>query len=593
MKADQVLYRKWRPPKFADIVGQNAITLTLSRAVGMDRIAHAYLLCGPRGTGKTSTARVLAKALNCSNMAEGATDPDGVCSNCTAIDSGSFMDLIEIDAASNRGIDDMRDLREKVQYSPTVGKYKVYIIDEAHMLTADASNAFLKTLEEPPPYTVFILATTDPDKLPATIVSRCQRFDFKRISTTDVATRLSEIAQNEGVNAEIEGLHTIARASSGSLRDATNLLDRLIVTHGMQLTLENVREGLGITSEDTAIALVKHLLGGNTTQSLELINNIATDGFDLRPLLKSSVELLRATLLIKSGVQDSSGLSKEAQLELGGLAARVPLTTIVRTLKIFSAISLRNEQPVSLPIELGIIELSVESEVSEAGPRQSSTPIQKNQPIPNIQHPPLEKIAKPQTSPPMDSVSVENKSPSSYVPQKAIPHQAFSPESSTDERLLSTWNTILRSLSRIPRNKFDVGALLRSSRERIIEDNVLVVKFSHQSNCERLQEELNDPRCRIAVEQVLSDTLGEKFSLRVEAINSKPDASIDTSHGHLIRAAMNLGGQVIDDAIQDDQQDGDFSIRSTEESTDEMETTSAQREPQPPETSTTDPNTDS
>ncbi|MCH7655175.1 MAG: DNA polymerase III subunit gamma/tau, partial [Chloroflexi bacterium] len=282
--AGQVLYRKWRPPRFDDIVGQEPITQTLTRAVAGNRTAHAYLLCGPRGTGKTSTARVMAKALNCTMRPEGVGDPCGACDNCRAIDNGSFVDLIEIDAASNRGIDEMRDLREKVRFAPTLGKTKVYIIDEAHALTTDAFNAFLKTLEEPPPQTVFILATTEPHRLPATIISRCQRFDFHRIPTPAIVERLAKIAASEGAELAPDALRTIARAAGGSLRDATNVLDQLITAFGTAPTLEQAQELLGLGGEDQALALAKHLLAGDTTGSLELVNAVAAEGVDLRPL---------------------------------------------------------------------------------------------------------------------------------------------------------------------------------------------------------------------------------------------------------------------------------------------------------------------
>ena len=278
----EVLYRKWRPPRFDDIVGQDVVTQTLTRAVAGNRTAHAYLFCGPRGTGKTSTARVMAKALNCTMRPDGVGDPCGACDACLAIDNGSFLDLIEIGAASNRGIDEMRDLREKVRFAPTLGKTKVYIIDEAHALTPDAFNAFLKTLEEPPPQTVFILATTEPQKLPATIISRCQRFDFHRISTAAIVDRLSEIAASEGAEIAPDGLRTIARTAGGSLRDATNVLDQLITSFGPSPTIEQLQELLGIGGEDQALALAKHLLAGDTTASLELVNAVAAEGAAVR-----------------------------------------------------------------------------------------------------------------------------------------------------------------------------------------------------------------------------------------------------------------------------------------------------------------------
>ena len=250
---------------------------------------------------------MLAKSLNCTMRPPTIGDPCGACDSCRAIDNGSFIDLIEVDAASNRGIDEIRDLREKVRFAPTVGRNKVYIIDEAHALTNDAFNAFLKTLEEPPPHSVFVLATTEPERLPPTIVSRCQRFDFHRIAMQDMTERLAGIAQEEGVEVSPEVLRLIGRASGGSLRDGTNLLDQLITSFGSRVTVEQARELLGISGEESALALVKHLLTGNTGQALEVINGVANEGVDLRPLHRMTVELLRAALLIKSSATSCAG----------------------------------------------------------------------------------------------------------------------------------------------------------------------------------------------------------------------------------------------------------------------------------------------
>ena len=538
--AGEVLYRKWRPPRFTDIVGQGPITQTLINAVANERTSHAYLFCGPRGTGKTSTARVLAKALNCTMRPPGVGDPCGACNNCRAVDNGSFIDIIEVDAASNRGIDEMRDLREKVRFAPTVGRNKVYIIDEAHQLTEAAVNAFLKTLEEPPPHSVFILATTEPDKLLATITSRCQRFDFRRISPQDVAERLSEIAREEGVDASMEVMRTIARASGGSLRDATNLLDQLITSFGNHLTVEQVQELLGIGGEESALALAKHILTGNTTEALTVINAVASEGSDLRPLHRMTLEFLRAALLMKSGVASSvDDLSKEAQSQLSFVAGSVSLEHIMRSLRVFSQASLRFDQPSPLPLELAAIELSIEPAqpapmVVAAAPQPQQAPAAAApRPMPMRQQQP---VPRPAPRP------VADNTPPAPPPPPAV----YDPSVPVDQRLASQWPVILKSLSRVARRRFDVAALLRSSSSRAIVDNTLVVRFSHQSNSERLQDELGDPRVKMEVERVLEQALGEPITISVDADGSRQQAATNgESSGHLLRAAMNLGGQLV------------------------------------------------
>ena len=272
----EVLYRKWRPTRLDEVVGQEMVSRTLRNAIDQGRTAHAYLFCGPRGTGKTSTARILAKALNCLNPQQG--EPDNECATCTAINEGRAMDLLEIDAASNRGIDDIRNLRDRVSYGPTEGRYKIYIIDEVHMLTAEAFNALLKTLEEPPEHSIFILATTEAHKVPLTIVSRCQRFDFRRIPLDASIAKLTELSREEGVEASPEALALIARESAGSLRDAENLLERALISYGSNLTEEHLRDLLELGSDEQALELAGHAAAKSAKEGLTLINRIAGEG---------------------------------------------------------------------------------------------------------------------------------------------------------------------------------------------------------------------------------------------------------------------------------------------------------------------------
>ena len=543
----EVLYRKWRPPRFSDIVGQGAITQTLTQAVAHGRTAHAYLFCGPRGTGKTSTARVLAKSLNCTMRPPNFGDPCGACDNCRAVDNGSFIDLIEVDAASNRGIDEIRDLREKVRFSPTIGKYKVYIIDEAHALTNDAFNAFLKTLEEPPPHSVFVLATTEADRLPATIVSRCQRFDFHRIAMQDMTERLAGIAAEEGVDVSPEALRLVGRASGGSLRDGANLLDQLITSFGARVSAEQARELLGAGGEERALALVKHLLSGATAQALEVINAVAGEGLDLRPLHRSTVDLLRAALLMKSGATANLDLSSEAESQLSFVAQGAPLEQIMRALRLFGQASLRFDQPSPLPLELAAVELSLAPEPpapvapAPAPPPPASGP----QPQPRGPAPPRPTGPAPQGPSPYAPPAGPRPQQPRGAPQERPAAVPYDPSAPVEQRLTALWPNILKSLSGV-RGKFDIAALLRSSSSREVEGSTLVIRFQHQSNSERLTRDLEDPRCRMAVERALEDALGERFAVAV-ASNGAPAAGARSSEsaGHLVQAARDFGGQVI------------------------------------------------
>ena len=303
-----VFYRKWRPAKFRDVVGQQHITDTLRRAVMTDRVAHAYMFTGPRGVGKTSTARILAKALNSEVDDTGDPIPDAPAS--IAIDEGSYIDLVEIDAASNRGIDDIRALRDRVLLRPALGSFKVYIIDEVHMLTDAAFNALLKTLEEPPPQVVMVLATTDIHRVPATIISRCQRFDFRRLTNQDVIERLQLICGAEDISADDETLNLIASVAWGSLRDAENLLEQLSVSFGgagSAITVDQARELLGIGDATAAAELATAILKQDAKAALETVENESAKGGELKGLRDGVVEILRKALLHKHGVSSMTG----------------------------------------------------------------------------------------------------------------------------------------------------------------------------------------------------------------------------------------------------------------------------------------------
>jgi DNA polymerase-3 subunit gamma/tau len=293
----QVFARKWRPQVFEDVVGQGHITKTLQNAIATNRLAHAFLFSGPRGVGKTTTARILAKALNCK---EGPTPtPCGKCDPCLETAAGTSVDVIEIDGASNRGIEHIRELRETVKYAPVGGKYKVYVIDEVHMLTNEAFNALLKTLEEPPPHVIFIFATTEPQKIPATIHSRCQRYGFKRIALTEIASKLREITDKEGIKVSDQGLNLIARAAEGSMRDSQSLLDQAVSYSGMEIRNEDLQAILGAVAQETLKTFADGLLARDASGLLRQIDTLMAQGQDMRQFLAGVVEHIRNLIITR------------------------------------------------------------------------------------------------------------------------------------------------------------------------------------------------------------------------------------------------------------------------------------------------------
>jgi DNA polymerase-3 subunit gamma/tau len=363
------LYRKYRPTTFAptELVGQEPIVRTLRNAITRDRVAHAYLFCGPRGTGKTSTARLLAKAVNCL-ASDPADRPCGVCTNCIAITTGATADVVEIDAASNRGIDDIRELRDRVNYAPNQLKTKFYIIDEAHQITGAAANAFLKTLEEPPSHTKFVLATTDPEELLPTIVSRCQRFDFRRIALEAMVERLRTIAIAERLVVSDEALVAVARASTGSLRDAEGLLDQLSVYQEDEeesggIGVDQVRALLGISRNDRIESLVEALATGDARQALSTVNEAVEAGEDPRQMNRQLVTYLRVLL------HERAGGSPDADETARNLAQRFELNQLARHARRFSEIDYRiRHAPIAqLPLEVALVD-AILHEGSSAGP---------------------------------------------------------------------------------------------------------------------------------------------------------------------------------------------------------------------------------
>ena len=355
------LYRKWRPVSFEDVKGQDPIVQTLKNQITSERIGHAYLFCGTRGTGKTSIAKIFARAVNCEHPVDGS--PCNECPTCRSIQSGSSMNVVEIDAASNNGVENIRDIREQVQYPPTEGRYRVYIIDEVHMLSIGAFNALLKTLEEPPSYVIFILATTEVHKIPITILSRCQRYDFKRISLETIADRLRELTQAEQIQVEDKALLYVAKAADGSLRDALSLLDQCVAFHyGRVLTYDNALEVLGAVDSSVFSQMFGAIVEGRTRDCICSLEEIVIQGRELGQFVTDFIWYMRNLLLIQSA-DDAEGLvdmSEENLKQLRSDAGKADGTTLMRYIRIFSELSnqLRYASQKRVLVEVALIKLT-------------------------------------------------------------------------------------------------------------------------------------------------------------------------------------------------------------------------------------------
>ncbi len=354
------LYRKFRPDTFEEVKGQEAIVTTLQNQVKTGRTSHAYLFCGTRGTGKTSVAKLLARAVNCENPVNGS--PCNVCDTCQAIAKGASMNVIEMDAASNNGVDDIRNIVEEVSYSPTEGRFKVYIIDEVHMLSTSAFNALLKTLEEPPSYVIFILATTEPQKLPITILSRCQRYDFKHISREVIAGRLKELLEKEGVAAEEKAVAYVAKMADGSMRDALSLMDQCIAFYlGQDLTYENVLEVLGAVDLEVFSRFLRTLLARKVAAAIAILEEIITNGREIAQFITDFTWYLRNLMLVKTSEnpEEAIDMSGENLARLKEEAAMVGLEQIMRYIHIFSELSnqIRYVSQKRVMVEVAIVKL--------------------------------------------------------------------------------------------------------------------------------------------------------------------------------------------------------------------------------------------
>jgi DNA polymerase-3 subunit gamma/tau len=520
MGTSEVFYRKWRPQTLNEVLGQEPITQTLRHAVEGGKITHAYLFCGPRGTGKTSTARILAKAVNCPNQSDG--EPCNTCDICHSITEGRALDVIEIDAASNRGIDEIRSLREKANYAPSLARYKVYIIDEVHMLTEAACNALLKTLEEPPGHVIFVLATTEAHKVIATIVSRCQRFNFHRLRQSEIVEKLKLICEREGIHIEPASLDLIARAATGSLRDAENILQQMIAYYGNQIELAQVQTELGIGWDPRVRQLARCVVNRDAAAGLKIISSLNSDGVDLRQFNMGLVEYLRGLLLSKSQCEEALDVTDEDLAEMKNLTTNTTLDHLLHAVKSFSNIDPRGNNYSTLPLELALMGCAL-SPLTGQGQPTTNKPTEATNDTEIT-----ESLEEAEVSVALDTNIIKTEISSEEVPQDI-------------DYLRNRWREFIQSL-RGEGSSGNLDAFLRSACDPVaLEDDTLVLGFYYSFH----KEKIEDTKYRRLVEQKLQKIFGRPYKIRCILVDSKRDNAPPTrTQDPVIKAALEMGARI-------------------------------------------------
>jgi DNA polymerase III subunit gamma/tau len=530
------LYNKWRPQKWDEVVGQQHVIQTLRNAVTGGHIVHAYLFAGPRGTGKTTAARLLAKAVNCLDT-DPAEQPCNVCAHCLAVNESRFLDLIEIDAASNTSVEDVRDLRDKINFMPNQGKYKVYIIDEVHMLSTAAFNALLKTLEEPPAHAIFILATTEIHKIPATVLSRCQRHEFRRIPVDNIVSQLNHIVESEKLSAEPEALRLIARQSAGGMRDAISLLDQMAST-GKEITLSLTQTVLGTATSQIVVALVSAVLDREAATGMDAIHSALDSGSDPRLLARQVVDYLRALLLIQMGNVSQVDLAADAREQAEKHAIAFSPLAVLQMIKSFNAAAsdLRGGWQPSLPLELALAEtMEMANAVPPAAVRMTEVPAQGTSSPKKESYPPAKKILQTfyQSA---DPHGRETEKPSSPLVVEPIEGSRVGV---TLVQVVKAWRQIS---AEVKSENPNLNPLLNSAHPLEIKGNVLVLGFTS----ELLRSKADIPDQLEITRKAIKKVVGADLMVKCVVTNVKHSPPPNVKVDGMVAAALKAGGEIVD-----------------------------------------------
>lgn len=537
--------RKWRPQDFDEVIGQKHITTTLKNAISLGRLHHAYLFAGPRGIGKTSTARIFSKALNCERGP--SPKPCNKCTPCQEIINGSSLDVIEIDGASNNGVDEIRNLRETVKFSPLRGRYKIYIIDEVHMLTIPAFNALLKTLEEPPNHVKFIFATTEPQKLPATILSRCQRFDFRRIPLKDIISKLKEVAKDEKLDVEEDVFLYIGKASDGSMRDAESILDQVASFSKARVSLKDVVDSLGMIEQETLFKCTDLIIGRNTKDIIHLVGEVLDSGKDEKQFVAELIEHFRNIMIAKVGISSEelidlpkeaiARINKESQSFSQGDIFYI-LNTLSNSLKM-----IRQLLPSRIVLELCMIKLTLRDSISSIEELLSR--------LPDITTPPQEKSHAPTASPQVKT-KPEAQAPPQENLQKIAPHDGKSSINMT--RLNNAWPILIKAMAV---KKMSISSYLSEGMPDSVKGDTVYIAFPRDLNFHR--EVLEEKPNLASIEGTLSQILDASVKLRFipsdkvlkepDGDNTLPTKEELKKQEPIIDATLNIfGGKILRDS---------------------------------------------